>query len=198
MLHTLFIRESLETMGVTTPTHGFWRASRMRVHRNAKTTPHMRRLIHQRVTRGWTQRTVGRGPRHQCPDGGQVGRPGSWHRAAHRRVVASAPAAAPAGGYHHRGDCRLAAHAGDGVADQCGLGRAALHGHSRAAPRGSQSDRHARARAGRAALRVAACRRLLHLDINAWAGSAVGAPHSRRPAHPRARYRLGVHPRRHR
>ena len=38
MLHTLFIRESLETMGVTTPTHGFWRASRMRVHRNAKTT----------------------------------------------------------------------------------------------------------------------------------------------------------------
>ena len=30
----------------------------MRVHRNAKTTPHMRRLIHQRVTRGWTQRAV--------------------------------------------------------------------------------------------------------------------------------------------
>lgn len=30
----------------------------MRVHRNAKTTPHMRRLIYQRVTQGWTQRAV--------------------------------------------------------------------------------------------------------------------------------------------
>ena len=54
MLHTLFIRESLETMGVTTPTHGFWRASRMRVHRNAKTTPKMRQLIVTRATQGWT------------------------------------------------------------------------------------------------------------------------------------------------
>ena len=54
MLHTLFIRESLETMGVTRPTHGFWRASRMRVHRNAKTTPKMRQLIVTRATQGWT------------------------------------------------------------------------------------------------------------------------------------------------
>ena len=54
MLHTLFIRESLETMGVTTPTHGFWRASRMRVHRNAKTTPKMRQLIVTRAEQGWT------------------------------------------------------------------------------------------------------------------------------------------------
>ena len=30
----------------------------MRVHRNAKTTPQMRRLIYQRVTQGWTQRAV--------------------------------------------------------------------------------------------------------------------------------------------
>ena len=30
MLHTLFIRESLETMGVTTPTQRFWRGSRMK------------------------------------------------------------------------------------------------------------------------------------------------------------------------
>src|ERR1700716_274587 len=54
MLHTLFIRESLETMGVTTPTHSFWRASRMRVHRNAKTTPKMRQLIVTRAEQGWT------------------------------------------------------------------------------------------------------------------------------------------------
>ena len=54
MLHTLFIRESLETMGVTKPTHDFWRASRMRVHRNAKTTPKMRQLIATRAQQGWT------------------------------------------------------------------------------------------------------------------------------------------------
>ncbi len=30
----------------------------MRVHRNAKTTPQMRRLIYERVTQGWTQRAV--------------------------------------------------------------------------------------------------------------------------------------------
>src|SRR5512147_3237509 len=56
MLHTLFIRESLETMGVTKPTHRVRRCSRMRVHRNAKTTPKMRQLLIDRVTRqGWTQ-----------------------------------------------------------------------------------------------------------------------------------------------
>jgi hypothetical protein len=43
-------------MGVLTPTHGFWRSPRMRVHRNAKTTPRMRRLMIDRVWRlGWTQ-----------------------------------------------------------------------------------------------------------------------------------------------
>lgn len=56
MLQTLFIREALETMGVATPTQGFWRPSRMRLHRNAKTTPKMRQLLIDRVTRqGWTQ-----------------------------------------------------------------------------------------------------------------------------------------------
>src|SRR5688572_18627518 len=54
MLHTLFIRESLETMGVTKPTQCFWRVSRMRVHRNAKTTPKMRQLIVMRARQGWT------------------------------------------------------------------------------------------------------------------------------------------------
>src|SRR4249919_1414074 len=53
MLHTLFIRESLETMGVTTPFQRFWRRSRMKVHRNAKTTPKMRQLIATRAQQGW-------------------------------------------------------------------------------------------------------------------------------------------------
>src|SRR5215471_8626131 len=57
MLHRLFIRESLETMGVTTPTQRFWRRSRMNSHRNAKTNVYQRRLIQRRVRRhGWTQR----------------------------------------------------------------------------------------------------------------------------------------------
>src|SRR5690348_4265794 len=54
MLQRLFIREALETMGVTTPTQGFWRDSRMRLHRNAKTTPMTRQLIQQRTQAGWT------------------------------------------------------------------------------------------------------------------------------------------------
>ena len=56
MLNTLFIRESLERMGVTTPTIHVWRAPRIRLHRNAKTTPLMRQLIVDRVTgQHWTQ-----------------------------------------------------------------------------------------------------------------------------------------------
>src|SRR4026207_1713380 len=54
MLHTLFIRESLETMGVTKPTHRVRRCSRMKVHRNAKTTPRLRQLIVTRAQGGWT------------------------------------------------------------------------------------------------------------------------------------------------
>lgn len=43
-------------MGVTQPTQRFWRTLRMRLHRNAKTTPKMRQLLIDRVTRqGWTQ-----------------------------------------------------------------------------------------------------------------------------------------------
>src|SRR5437764_10738716 len=57
MLNTLFIRETLETMGVTTPTQCFWRASRMRSHGSAKTNVYQRRLLIRRVRQqGWTQR----------------------------------------------------------------------------------------------------------------------------------------------
>src|SRR5579864_8989104 len=57
MLHTLFIRETLETMGVTTPTHRLWRIPRMKSHRNAKTNLYQRRLLIRRVRQqGWTQR----------------------------------------------------------------------------------------------------------------------------------------------
>src|SRR4029077_2849353 len=57
MLNTLFIRETLETMGVTTPTHCLWRAPRMKSHRNAKTNVYQREMLITRVRRqGWTQR----------------------------------------------------------------------------------------------------------------------------------------------
>src|SRR3954452_13048338 len=57
MLNTLFIRETLETMGVLTPTRCLWRASRMTSHRNAKTNVYQRQMLVQRVRRqGWTQR----------------------------------------------------------------------------------------------------------------------------------------------
>src|SRR4029078_9544263 len=57
MLQTWFIRESLETMGVTKPTHRFWRSSRMKAHRSAKTNVYQRQLLVHRVReQGWTQR----------------------------------------------------------------------------------------------------------------------------------------------
>src|SRR5882724_182381 len=56
MLNTLFIRRSLETMGAAKPTQRVPEGLRMRLHRNAKTTPKMRQLLIDRVTRlGWTQ-----------------------------------------------------------------------------------------------------------------------------------------------
>ena len=57
MLQTLFIRESLETMGVTKPTHRLWRSSRMKTHRSAKTNVYQRQLLIRRVRQeGWTHR----------------------------------------------------------------------------------------------------------------------------------------------
>src|SRR5512144_2698851 len=57
MLQRLFIREALETMGVTTPTHRLWRIPRMKPHRNAKTNVYQRQLLIARVRRqGWTYR----------------------------------------------------------------------------------------------------------------------------------------------
>src|SRR5260221_8139644 len=57
MLNTLFIRETLETMGVLTPTRCLWRASRMNAHRNAETNVNRRQMLIHRVRRqGWTQR----------------------------------------------------------------------------------------------------------------------------------------------
>jgi transposase InsO family protein len=46
---TLFTRDSFGRMGVTTPTQLPERGPRVKIHRNAKTTPHMRALIVQRV-----------------------------------------------------------------------------------------------------------------------------------------------------
>ena len=45
----LFTRDSFGRMGVTKPTQLPERGPRVRLHRNAKTTPAMRRLIVQRV-----------------------------------------------------------------------------------------------------------------------------------------------------
>src|SRR4029453_10692375 len=46
---TLFTRDSLERMGVTTRSVQSERRPRVKLHRNAKTTPHMRALLVQRV-----------------------------------------------------------------------------------------------------------------------------------------------------
>src|SRR5215831_17676759 len=46
---TLFTRDSFRRMGVTTPTQLPERGPRVKIHRNAKTTPSMRALIVERV-----------------------------------------------------------------------------------------------------------------------------------------------------
>ena len=48
---TLFTRDSFRRMGVTTPTQLLERGPRVKIHRNAKTTPSMRALIVERVQR---------------------------------------------------------------------------------------------------------------------------------------------------
>lgn len=46
-------------MGAAKQTQRFWRALRMRLHRNARTTPKMRQLLIERVVRqGWTQQAA--------------------------------------------------------------------------------------------------------------------------------------------
>src|SRR6185503_3520403 len=80
---TLFTRDSFRRMGVTTPTQLLERGPRVKIHRNAKTTPSMRALIVERVRRdhwrvaeaaaaaGVTRRTVAKWlARHR--DGGQL------------------------------------------------------------------------------------------------------------------------------
>ena len=75
-LNTLFIREALETMGVTKPTHSFWRVSRMRIHGNAKTNVYQRQLLIRRVRqRGLDAAAGGRGGRRERADGRQMAGP---------------------------------------------------------------------------------------------------------------------------
>src|ERR1043166_3282870 len=96
MLSTLFIRRSLETMGAAKPTQGFREGLRMRLHRNAKTTPKMRQLLIDRVTHhGWTQAAAATAARDQRAHRGQVDRARATRgRAARGCVVAAASPAA--------------------------------------------------------------------------------------------------------
>ena len=132
MLHTLFIRESLETMGVTTPTHSFWRASRMRVHRNAKTTPKMRQLIVTRATTGLDLWPHCRGARDQRADRGQMDGAVAAGGESHRWVVAPASAAAPTRRPARSRDPAAAPDPRHGLADQHRPGAAAIDGDARA------------------------------------------------------------------
>src|SRR3954452_16363970 len=55
----LFTRDSLERMGVTTRSVQSERRPRVKLHRNAKTTPHMRALLVDRIRhQAWTAATA--------------------------------------------------------------------------------------------------------------------------------------------
>ena len=108
---TLFTRDSFRRMGVTTPTQLLERGPRVKIHRNAKTTPSMRALIVERGRRdhwrvataaaaaGVTRRTAAKWlARHRTG-----GRP-----ALEDRVVPPASVAPSNAGRAHRGHRRLA------------------------------------------------------------------------------------------
>ena len=159
MLHTLFIRASLETMGVATPTDGFWRASRMRVHRNAKTTPKMRQLIVTRAQQGWTYarvaaalglsvRTVAKWMARSRQEAGLLDGSSRPHRQP-RRLAAPLEAAVLA----------LRRTRATAWQSQRGAAAAAVDRHARAGARRAESRRAPRAAPAGPALRVAPRRR---------------------------------------
>ena len=98
----LFTRDSLERMGVTTRSVQSERRPRVKLHRNAKTTPHMRALLVDRI-------------RHQqwTPAGGR-GAPGSACAAPINGWLAIAPAARCARGSRLDAAASAASH-GAGV-----------------------------------------------------------------------------------
>ena len=69
----LFTRDSLERMGVTTRSVQSERRPRVKLHRNAKTTPHMRALLVDRIRhQQWTPATAAERRGYQCPQCLQV------------------------------------------------------------------------------------------------------------------------------
>ena len=97
----LFTRDSLERMGVTTRSVQSERRPRVKLHRNAKTTPHMRALIVQRIRHEqWPPADGGGRGGHQRAHGVQVAARGTaWaaRPALEDRVLAAASAAAADG-----------------------------------------------------------------------------------------------------
>ena len=177
MLNTLFIRESLERMGVTTPTIHVWRAPRMRLHRNAKTTPLMRQLIVDRATgQHWTQARAAEAA------GVSVRTVAKWvarWRAGDRacRCRIAAPPTAPARGRGDRPPHRAAStDARDRMADQYGAAGAALDRHPRLAPGRPESAEGARgpgpSSAAMSGRTPATC---CTWTSNPWAGSGASA-----------------------
>ena len=196
-IQTLFIRESLETMGVTKPTHRFWRPSRMKVHRNAKTNAKMRQLIAIvppgldlraiAAAAGISVRTVAKWVARVAPGD------------ARRSIVAPASPAAATRRRARGGDRRAASHPCHRLADQRRAPDAALDGHARLGARRPQSRRAPRAAGAGPALRMAARRRSAPpRSQTAGPRRRHRASHPWRPPPPRAQRRLGVSARRHR
>src|SRR6266850_6491570 len=93
----LFTRDSLERMGVTTRSVQSERRPRVKLHRNAKTTPHMRALLVHRVrTLHWPVTTAA------AAAGVAIRTAYKW-LARHRQGGVSAPTDEPSQPNRHRG-----------------------------------------------------------------------------------------------
>ena len=166
---TLFTRDSLERMGVTTRSVPSERRPRVKLHRNAKTTPHMRALLVDRVrTRQWPCR-VGSGGR-RCGDSHgvqMVGAPSPWWGRGPRGSLLSAPSSAPPyAGRSHQRDRGRSPGAPHRLGDRGPPASAAVHG--RGDPRAGRSQPTDRRRAAaRPVTRYERARpgELVHLDI---------------------------------
>ena len=170
----------------------------MKLHANARTCPHSRRLAVDRVEReGWTLaaaaeaagvsvRTVSKWLRRYRDEGEQ----GLLDRC-------SAPACGAVADRRGacRGDCRAASVADDGRGDRRDAGDAGLDGLGDLDPdRAGQALAAGAARAAEPLREEAAGRARPRRRQEAWPDRPAGPPRQRRPPHAKPRDRLGVRP----
>ena len=183
-------------MGVTTRSVQSERGPRVKLHRNAKTTPPMRALIVQRIRqRAVAARRGGGRSGHQRADHVQVAAAAPTRRAAalEDRVLDAASSAAAHGAGGHRPHPRRSLRAADGVGDCHAAASATFDRRGHAGAGGAESAGAAEPPRRRPRYEWAQPGELVHLDVK-----PLGAHRGRRASDSwrsraaRAGHRLGI------